>query len=347
MWRQVLIILFLCVISFNYSLAQPPNYRKADSIALSLSGKRITDAELLVKQLTQELTSDTEKTRAIFRWITANIRYNSKEADKIIKNNFEPTKKRFKSETEAIRWREKRYYKKVTSALRKRKAVCEGYAMLFKHLCSWANIHAEVVTGHYRDHTLKIGKYYKPTHAWNAVKLDGKWYMLDATMAAGHVEPITGKFIKNFSGNYFLPLPEQMLTTHYPTDNQWLLIANVPTIKSFYKRPVSMDGYFTQRLITVFPEEGIIRAEPDETITIHFKTSDSYDISSLYCLIESDNKKIERRFLPSKLIRVSENEYKAEICFPKKGNFRFYVLLNKEPALLYQAVIRTAPKTKK
>lgn len=51
------------------------------------------------------------------------------------------------------------------------KAVCEGYAKLFQYLCYRTGIHATQISG-----TAGGGG-----HMWNAVKLDGEWYALDAT----------------------------------------------------------------------------------------------------------------------------------------------------------------------
>lgn len=346
---RLLILLFLFTVPFissGQSSSIPADYRRADSIALSLSGKRIKDPEQLVKQLTDSLPTDVEKARAIFRWITANIRYDSKELARIEKADFR-IDKRFRSEAHARRWKGRNYYRKVYKALRKRKAVCEGYAMLFKHLCSWANIEAEVIGGHSRSYQDKIGKYKRPLHAWNAVKLNGKWHLLDATWASGSIHPITENFIFRFSDYYFLTPPEQFVMNHYPTDKHWLLMAEYPTVKEFYRSPIPHEGYFTQNILAVTPGEGVIRAEPDETVTLRLRLADGHSITQLSCIRAQKKSSDPLRYLSSQLVQVAEHEWELQICFPKKENFSFDVYLNGEPALRYLAVIRSAKKAKK
>ena len=54
------------------------------------------------------------------------------------------------------------------------KAICGGYAALFKQLCTSAGIDCEYVSGCYHGDPNCI-----PCHAWNKVKLNGAWYWVD------------------------------------------------------------------------------------------------------------------------------------------------------------------------
>ncbi|GFN29896.1 transglutaminase domain-containing protein [Paenibacillus xylaniclasticus] len=51
------------------------------------------------------------------------------------------------------------------------KTVCQGYALLLQHMLTKAGLESRIVEG-----TVSTGD-----HAWNLVKLDGRWYHLDAT----------------------------------------------------------------------------------------------------------------------------------------------------------------------
>ena len=57
------------------------------------------------------------------------------------------------------------------SALKSGKAVCQGYALLTYRLMQEADIPVHIVSG-----SVSTG-----LHAWNKVKLDGKWYNVDTT----------------------------------------------------------------------------------------------------------------------------------------------------------------------
>lgn len=58
-------------------------------------------------------------------------------------------------------------YKTLTDG----KGLCEGQAALFYRLCRLNHIPCHMV----------YGKVYDEKHAWNAVKIDGNWYYVDAT----------------------------------------------------------------------------------------------------------------------------------------------------------------------
>lgn len=57
------------------------------------------------------------------------------------------------------------------------KAVCEGYARAFKTLMDSQNIECVIVVGYFYNDNGQL-----EPHAWNNVRLDGKWYLVDCTM---------------------------------------------------------------------------------------------------------------------------------------------------------------------
>lgn len=58
----------------------------------------------------------------------------------------------------------------IEGALLNKYAVCAGYAKTFKYLCEFAGLECTYVVGYARGY-----------HAWNQVKIDGKWYNVDVT----------------------------------------------------------------------------------------------------------------------------------------------------------------------
>ena len=64
----------------------------------------------------------------------------------------------------------------IYGALIERKCVCDGYARAFKYIANAAGIECELIQG---TATNSSGK--TENHAWNAVKLNGKWYYIDVT----------------------------------------------------------------------------------------------------------------------------------------------------------------------
>ena len=76
----------------------------------------------------------------------------------------------------------------------------------------------------------------KVNHAWNSVKVDGKWILLDATWGAGYV---SGKdFTRRKRHDVWWNVdPYWMLFTHYPDDAKWQLTDVTYSEQDFDKLP--------------------------------------------------------------------------------------------------------------
>lgn len=127
------------------------------------------DAGVLAKQLTESKTTELEKVTAIFQWITGNIAYHiPPEKRKIIGK---ASLKNFQSEeidddSSPLKPLNERV---AANVLKKRVAVCDGYARLFTTLCDEAGIRSEIIIGYARSGTNKPTKRFGVNHYWNAV----------------------------------------------------------------------------------------------------------------------------------------------------------------------------------
>lgn len=88
----------------------------------------------------------------------------------------------------------------IYGALIDHKCVCEGYAKALKYLANEAGISCEIIKGSATNSTGVTEK-----HAWNCVKVDGKWYYMDITWD----DPIVigaggGEGLSTTSYKYFL-----------------------------------------------------------------------------------------------------------------------------------------------
>src|SRR5688572_31695249 len=93
------------------------------------------DAALLTRTIIANCRTDKEKVTAIFRWITDNIAYHRPYISKNRKR--QPAIIDEVENEGALPSLNSRVALKV---LRDRKAVCEGYARLFKELCDYAGL---------------------------------------------------------------------------------------------------------------------------------------------------------------------------------------------------------------
>lgn len=111
-----------------------------------------------------------------------------------------------------------------TAVLQRHTAVCAGYAALFKRLATLAGIEALTIGGYGRGcgyNSIQTEEL-KANHDWNAVKVDGAWYLLDATWDSGYLDG--SRFVGEYSNDYFLLPADKMIYTHMPTDHVWQLL---------------------------------------------------------------------------------------------------------------------------
>lgn len=280
MTLQKLLLLIVLHLLFKPVIAQvfpAKTYPRPDSIALHT--KYRGDLGALTRQLTATFTTDEDKARVIFRWITNNIRYNKGFYNRFPLRGREPKTFTCSDDRDCagkqIIW-ENRYLKKI---LKKKKAVCAGYSLLFKRMCDAAGLKAEIVPGYIRTHQYQMGGMGQLDHAWNVVWIDTAWYLLDATWAAGGCEKKENgklkKFQKNFKPYFWLTQPEDFARDHYSKDPKWVMIPA-------YKRENFMENaYYIQWLIPEtkmhYPQSGIITASKGDTLHFVMETEHQFD----------------------------------------------------------------------
>jgi hypothetical protein len=236
---------------------QNRNFSSVDWNVLSITAPT---PDSLAKKLTQDYTHESDKVRAIFRWIAENISY------KIIprytaryhytKNWDDSTMEWGDGETMMARM-----------VLQKRTAFCEGYAALFKALCSYAGIEAKVVKGYARVNT---NRFYT-NHSWNAVRIDSTWHLLDVTWASGYITMPREEFIKSFDERFFLPAPGEMIKTHYPEDIRWTLLKSIPEIMEFNRSPFRYTNFIKYSISSYLPAKGKLEAGIGDTLHFELK----------------------------------------------------------------------------
>jgi transglutaminase/protease-like cytokinesis protein 3 len=104
------------------------------------------------------------------------------------------------------------------------KTACTGYAWLLRELCRHAGITCEIVDGYSKRVGSKQGRGELPDHSWNAVLLDGEWYLCDPTWSAGAVDTNNRIFVFRFEERYFLADPNVFKRNHSPLVKNWSLI---------------------------------------------------------------------------------------------------------------------------
>lgn len=261
--RLILFIVLSPIVAFSQKSA---DISLVDSFAVTVKYKN--DLTALTNELTNPYSEQFFKARAIFKWITENIRYDYKYYNKYNYKGKEPKTFECKNdkqcEAKRIVW-EIKYIDKV---LRKKKAVCLGYSMLFKKMCDIAGLKSEFIAGYIRTEPYQVGTAGILDHAWNAVWIDSSYYLLDATWAAGGCgKTDEGKllfFQKNYNNYYWLTPAEKFARNHYPQTSKWTLLPNY-TKDSFATNPYYLPSEI-QNINLITPATGIITAKKGDTI---------------------------------------------------------------------------------
>lgn len=150
--------------------------------------------------------------------------------------------------------------------------VCEGYSRLMIALGKAAGVEIAYVTGFIRDSTRRLTISDDPwdtssrdalegvMHAWNAVKLDGQWYLIDATWddPTGHDTTTT----------YLFTPPKLMAYDHFPEDPAWQLRSDPITLGDFVRQPLLSPSIGAYGLSLVSPTRSQITVSGEATIVL-------------------------------------------------------------------------------
>lgn len=227
----------------------------AGAAPVAPSGRATTQAspmESLAKSLSPAGASDEDKVRAIFRWVTANIDYDPSYY----------TSGKAEDQT-------------MASVLKTKKAVCFGYASLFEALAKAAGLECATIQGYSKGYRFQAGDplSQKPNHAWNAVKVQGTWRLVDCTWGAGYLDESV-QFHRFGNEHYLMTPPDQFIYDHYPIDPKWQLLAR-PLSRGEYEALLLVRPPFFQAglrvmsnsaaLITAGSEFSVSLGAPDDT----------------------------------------------------------------------------------
>jgi hypothetical protein len=315
------------------------------------------DISKLAKDLTQNYSADIFKVRAIFKWITENISYDYKFLNKGKEVKAPDCDGSVNCNQVIEEW--KRKY--INDVLKKKKAVCSGYAELFKKLCDLNKINCEVVAGYAKNEPCQVGNSIPVNHAWNAVMIDSVWYYLDATWAAGACieDEETGKLLqykKDYKNYYWLTPYSRLVRNHYPQNAKW--IEQPAFVKQvFFNKPYYYSTAVLENIYNEMPDTGMLVMKKGDTIHFHFKytqhinklqiNSNNFRNSPLWYKDER-SKKIMRdtlaekrqRYIPFKQVAdvytfdyvINESSlYYIELVFDYQKAIRYRIRISESP----------------
>ncbi len=317
---------FLITIFFLYSFVGfSQNFEEVDRKVNSYPAFITTEA--IANQINKDFTSDINKVRAIYTWLTANISYDVQalyNGDSRI--NFTYTDKEdLRRKLAAVNDHT------VSSTLRNKKAVCEGYAQTFKRISENIGIPCLFIDGYSKTEINDIGK--NPSqgnHAWNAVRINNKWHLIDATWGAGYMNG--GKWIKKFNDYYFFTDPDEFILSHLPSEADFSFSKKKLSKKEFYNSPVYGRSFFKHKLQLISPVKGKILTASNSNI--------SFKIGKLPSTV-----KLHYAFKGERIPKEIQTNCLGSTCsftipFTQNKDTELFIIANRRTAIQYKVEVQ-------
>jgi len=268
MKRYILLLISLLFFNSVFSQNEKINELISDTDEMNLN---IWD---FVDYAKNKITDKTELAKFFYHWVGTHIEYDDEVYQNILNNTIDH--KQFQLSQDEY------------EVYDNRKAVCAGYANLYKWFMDEINVEAVVISGHIRDernHYVDLSDD-SFAHAWNAIKLNDKWVLVDATW--GTSDDIS------MSEYYFDLKPELAIITHYPSEQKWQLLEKPLSLKEFneskFIKPIWFFSGFSDIPVLKADENYyylIYKSNPDKNFSVELMySSDNINFSPIQNQIE-------------------------------------------------------------
>jgi hypothetical protein len=221
----------------------PGIYAHLDKYARETPDKYSRNNVLLAKHLAKPAKNDSEKARLLYTWIATHIRYDVEAFNS----------GKYKDES-------------ADSVLGRRTAVCDGFSSLFQQLGLLMGLEVEKISGFAKGYGYKPGmKFSEANHAWNAVKINDTWKLVDVTWGSADSETTAKGLLKStmrFDPYWFCVPPEAFIFSHLPEDNQWQLTSRTITLEQYENLAFLHVSFFQ---LGFNPEDIFVKAVSGET----------------------------------------------------------------------------------
>jgi hypothetical protein len=243
----------------------------------------------LVTKLVSFKANDFLKVKILHDWVTLNISY---DADAFIKNTGAVTE--------------------TLATIKYGRTVCAGFANILADLCHLANFQCYVVNGKAKGVGYNPSKPETiPGHAWNAVRIQGGWYLIDSTWDEGYFA--NNQSYKKYGTDYLFSPPQAFIHSHFPQNEKLQLLTTPVSFNQFLNLPHLNAAFYTKGFSFV--------NEPKSVETVAEKVSlilnAPPDVDILTGLTDSKNSFFPNTVWQSK----TGNQYKIDIVFPITGQF--------------------------
>lgn len=263
-----------------------------DAHALAAPPEAAASVATLAVYLAQPARTEVEKTRVIYRWMAENIAYDTQGlfSGQVGDNS-------------------------ADAVLRSRRSVCAGYADLFTALARAMGLEAVAISGYAKGYGYAVGETVgdgAANHAWNAVKCDGQWRLLDPTWGAGHLNA-QRDYVRQVNEHYFLTPPGELIYDHFPADPRWQLLDPPVTRETFLGFARLRPAFFLNGLQLDSHPNGLIAVHDRLRLTL--RAAPGVAVTADVCRDE------QSLGLPLTLAQRDGDRYVIDAVFPRAGRY--------------------------
>ena len=292
--RLIIPALVLTLLAGRLPAQEPAVYAAADAHADATPARADSSIASLAAWLARAGTGELPRARALYRWVTAHIAYDA--------DGFRTGQ-----------------YGDLTpdGVLRRRAAVCEGYAQLTRALGTAMGLEIVSVSGWSKGYGYRAGQIAgegTPNHAWNAVRIDGRWHLMDPTWGAGFLDARL-QFVRRFQNHYFLPAPESFVVDHLPQDPRWQLLDRPVSAAEYTDLAYLRPAFFANGL--QLQSHRSARIEAAESLLVTLAVSQPVELIAELLDPEANH------VLEGQWTFVQSNDRRAELraSFPRAGEY--------------------------
>ena len=224
---------------------------------------------------------------------------------------------------------------KVTLAFKNKRGLCLEFSRILKKLYDILDVESQIVRGVVKEEIKDVSgdKIYK-NHAWNAVKLNGEWILMDPTWASGYYDDVRKIQVQQFNGRYFDVEPNKLIKDHFPSDPKWQLLEKPVSLNTFYSAPIFLPGYFENNIVLSSNTSGLL--SPSENFELIFafekiplKTQLRYSI---------DTQHNSGKSYPIKVKKTGDQTFISKLKLNKalKDGKKLTLYIDQNPILLFQ-----------
>ena len=217
------------------------------------------------------------------------------------------------------------------------KAVCSGYARLYKNIGIYLGLNIECVNCYAKGVSYEPGQKMTSTnHEYNVINLNNKWYPIDSTWGAGHIEG--RNYVKEFNEFYYLANPELLIKTHFPADEKWQLTEKKYTLDDFLKWPQVKERFYIYGFYKYSPEEGLITLNNVNTQKF-IVWSDNMENKGDSCSIYLLQGNCYNQQLNLSMLNFYKDRFEVDCIFNKKGKYKVKIFGNNDGTSHYHDIL--------